>query len=92
LERMEAEHNGLTCRKVGEELLVLDRAAGRVCFLNRTAVEVWRLTSQTDDEQMMVEGLRAQYSGTGDADLRAHVADCRRDLARFGLLGRYPLG
>jgi hypothetical protein len=81
---------GLTVRRVGSELMVRNRADGRVLFLNQTAADVWRLTEETTDIDRIAQILCDRYYGADMKVVRAEVAKCLRELEEHGLLRQAP--
>jgi hypothetical protein len=80
----------LVCRQIGEEVLVHDRIAGRVCFLNATAARVWQLGSAGENTAKIVEALCADYAAPDEGEVRRHVEQCETELRRLGLMGQAP--
>ncbi len=78
------------CRRIGEEVLVHDRVARRVCFLNATAARVWQLGSAGKNTASIVEALCADYAAPDEGEVRRHVEECEAELRRLGLMGQAP--
>jgi hypothetical protein len=86
----ERREEGLTVRRVGSELMVRNRADGRVLFLNETAADVWRLTEETTDIDRITQILCDKYYVADVEVVRAQVAKCVDELEELGLLRRIP--
>ena len=80
----------LQFRRIGEETLIHDRAAGRVCFLNATASRVWEMLSAGSNTGQIVAALCRTYEAPEEGEVRKHVESCRVELQRLGLTHRAP--
>jgi len=87
----ETEPDGeLQLRRIGEETLIHDRAAGRVCFLNGTASRVWEMLSAGSNTADIAAALCRTYDAPDEGEVRKHVENCRAELQRLGLTHRAP--
>lgn len=80
----------LELRRIGEETLIHDRAAGRVCFLNATASRVREMLSAGRNTGEIVAALCRTYEAPDEGEVRKHVESCRAELQRLGLTHRAP--
>ena len=80
----------LQLRRIGEETLIHDRAAERVCFLNATASRVWEMLSAGSNTGQIVAALCRTYDAPDEGEVRKHVETCRLELERLGLTHRAP--
>lgn len=74
---------GLDATDLGDELLVHDRAVGRVHVLNGTAREIWNLCDGKRSEEAVAREIAARYSIEDDRAL----PDTREALAKLAELG-----
>ena len=78
-----ARQDHLLVEAVGDDLLILDRHAGRIHCLNATAGIVWRGLQRALSRNEIVETLTARY----DVNVDRAQADTDTILTRFGQLG-----
>lgn len=82
----------MTCRRIGDELLVHDRKARRVCFLNATATRVWEMTGAGKCAEEIADCLCAAFSGVDRATVRQDVTGCLAELHQLGLAAAQASG
>jgi hypothetical protein len=79
------DNQGMLWRRIGEETLIHDRGARRLCFLNATASCVWEMVSAGRSTDEIVAAICGAYAGTDEGQVRTDVEDCRAELKRLGL-------
>ncbi|MGQ9731854.1 MAG: PqqD family protein [Candidatus Zipacnadales bacterium] len=84
---MESSNADWRVQPLGDELLIHDSQGRRVCFLNRTARQVWEMASAGKSIEGIVEKIQADYSGVKQCSIRDDVESCLRQLSELGL---YP--
>ncbi len=70
---------------LGNELVLLDLATGTYFGLDEVGLEIWKLISQGQGLEQIVQALLAQYE-VGEADLRRDVESLLAQLADKGLV------
>lgn len=77
--------NDVAYRRIGDELLIHDRSARRVCFLNTTARRVWEMTGAGRRAEEIVDALCAAFPSVDRATVLQDVMSCLAELHRLGL-------
>jgi hypothetical protein len=80
-----APAKGLTAQTVGDDLLLHDPEARRVCFLNRTARTVWEMAKAGAQTDAIVQVICESYANVDEQTARADIAACLQELNRLGL-------
>ncbi len=82
---MTEPEGGLAARPVGDDLLIHDPRGRRVCFLNRTARQVWEMARAGASREQIVEVVCAACSNAEEPTVRMDVEACLGELDRLGL-------
>jgi len=75
----------LSAREIGDDLLIHDPEGRRVCFLNRTARQVWEMAGAGASIDRIVQAVCAAHPDVHEPSVRADVEACLDELGRLGL-------
>jgi hypothetical protein len=84
LTRPEDTGSNLLYRRIGTELLIHDRRAHRVWFLNGTARQVWELLDAGRTPAEIKDSVCAAYPAADPVNVREDVDRCLAELREMG--------
>ncbi|MDH3285567.1 MAG: PqqD family protein [Acidobacteriota bacterium] len=75
----------LICRRLGDELVILDADGTNLVTLNETAASIWEMLDGRNTIQSVIDGLTSSYSVDGET-AHADVVAVGRRLLSEGLV------
>jgi hypothetical protein len=76
----------IVLREEDEGAFLFDPSTGRICYLNDTGIEVWRLCTKPMTQEQLVDKLCSEYS---DESREKITEDCNvflKNLYEFGFM------